>query len=81
MHKIAYEICKFFPGVIPLDLRQLGATPPDLQGKGKKGGGGKEGREEVRVRGGAEERTRGCPPWLEILATPLLPLSLLPCPH
>jgi hypothetical protein len=68
--------------VIPLDPWQLGAMPPDLQGKGKKGGGGKEGREEVRVRGrgrggeGGKGEGRGrdgrVPPWLEILATPLL---------
>jgi hypothetical protein len=42
MHKIAYEICTFFSVVIPLDPWQLGAMPPDPQGKGR-GRKGKEG--------------------------------------
>jgi hypothetical protein len=77
MHKIAYEICKFFPGVIPRTPVGYAPRPPG-KGKGKERGGGRDGRRQgeggtEKGRGGGEEEgTRGCPPWLEILATPLM---------
>jgi hypothetical protein len=65
------KFANFFPGVIPSDAQQLGATPPDTQrkgrgGKGEEGGkGGGKGKgevEEVRGRGRGGGRDARVPP-------------------
>jgi hypothetical protein len=61
MHKIAYEIWKFFPGVIPPEPRQL-ARPP-WKGKGEERGRREERKGEGKRNTGQcthRQKSRGC---------------------